>query len=99
MLSLVTDVFPDGNTVGPFPFNITILPIDNLSPTFRNHNPVIHVERGGHVPIRTTVTDVVDLDTPGSRLVFTVVKPPQHGYLMRGGFDHLEEGEDRNFYF
>ncbi|PIK53992.1 hypothetical protein BSL78_09129, partial [Apostichopus japonicus] len=90
---MVTDVFPDGNTVGPFPFNITILPIDNLSPTFRNHNPVIHVERGGHVPIRTTVTDVVDLDTPGSRLVFTVVKPPQHGYLMRGGFDHLEEGD------
>ena len=84
----VTDgVDRSANTVGPFPFEITILPTDNAPPIFRDPSPTLQVIRGEYTPIRNYLVDVTDADTRLSSLVYTVTLAPAHGSIYKSGLN------------
>eukprot|EP00057_Strongylocentrotus_purpuratus_P020371 XP_011674845.1 PREDICTED: extracellular matrix protein FRAS1-like [Strongylocentrotus purpuratus] len=77
------------NTLGPFPFTISLLPRDNAPPIFRDANPFFQVNRGGIVSVREYLADIADLDTVLSQLVYRVEQAPRHGTLFQSGFSSI----------
>ncbi|KAM6909056.1 FRAS1-related extracellular matrix protein 1a [Xenentodon cancila] len=62
------------------PFYIIINPINDEVPEFMARN--ITVPEGGMKQLSSSVLHARDLDVPENVLLFTVVKPPQHGSIV-----------------
>ncbi|XP_040887458.1 FRAS1-related extracellular matrix protein 1a [Toxotes jaculatrix] len=67
------------------PFYIIINPTNDEIPEFLARN--ITVREGAMKQLDTSVLNAVDLDVPRNVLLFSVVKPPQHGSII----DHVSE--------
>ena len=92
----VTDSVPGGNMVGPLPFIISIVPINNAAPTFSNPNPRLQVERSKLINIRPYLTEVTDLDTPLQDLTYSILSEPRSGYIVKSGYLYLVRGDEFN---
>uniref|UniRef100_A0A3Q3B9I0 FRAS1-related extracellular matrix protein 1 n=1 Tax=Kryptolebias marmoratus TaxID=37003 RepID=A0A3Q3B9I0_KRYMA len=62
------------------PFYIIINPTNDETPEFVAHN--ITVREGEMKQLDLSVLHAVDLDVPKNVLLFTVVRPPQHGNIL-----------------
>uniref|UniRef100_A0A8D3B9R2 FRAS1-related extracellular matrix protein 1 n=1 Tax=Scophthalmus maximus TaxID=52904 RepID=A0A8D3B9R2_SCOMX len=62
------------------PFYIIILPTNDEIPEFVAHN--ITVREGEMKQLDTSVLHAVDLDVPRNVLLFSIIKPPQHGSII-----------------
>ncbi|KAM4714914.1 FRAS1-related extracellular matrix protein 1a isoform 2-T2 [Anableps anableps] len=63
------------------PFYIIINPTNDEIPEFMAHN--ITVQEGEMKHLDSSVFHAMDLDVPENALLFTVVRPPQHGSIIR----------------
>lgn len=80
--------------VGPLPFIISIVPINNAAPTFSNGNPRLQVETGKIINIRPYLTEVTDLDTPLQDLTYSILQEPTSGYIVKNGYLYLVRGDE-----
>ncbi|XP_071782184.2 FRAS1-related extracellular matrix protein 1a [Centroberyx gerrardi] len=62
------------------PFHIIISPTNDEIPEFVARN--ITVREGEMKELDSSILNAVDLDVPKNELLFSVVKPPQHGSIM-----------------
>ncbi|XP_035698595.1 FRAS1-related extracellular matrix protein 1-like isoform X3 [Branchiostoma floridae] len=76
---------PSGNTVTGQRFDITILPVDNVSPEVQVS--VLTVKEGQSVIITVENMMVTDIDTPVNEVVFIVSRQPNHGSLQVKGVE------------
>ncbi|XP_033117888.1 extracellular matrix protein FRAS1-like [Anneissia japonica] len=90
----VSDKFRGGNTVAPMPFIVSVVPKNNAAPVFPVPNPVLSVRVGEHTPIRSSLVTVEDLDTPLSNLVYSLIRAPQYGNIVKNGRIYLQEGDE-----
>ncbi|XP_066298099.1 FRAS1-related extracellular matrix protein 1-like isoform X1 [Branchiostoma lanceolatum] len=85
---------PSGNTVTGQRFDITILPVDNVSPEVQVN--VLTVKEGQSVVITVENLIVSDSDTPVNEVVFILTSQPNYGSLQVKG---VELALDRMFTF
>ncbi|XP_053888402.1 FRAS1-related extracellular matrix protein 1 isoform X1 [Malaclemys terrapin pileata] len=64
------------------PFYVLINPTNDEVPEFIARN--ITVQEGQMKELDPSVINVIDLDVPQDRLMFTIVQQPQHGFLING---------------
>uniref|UniRef100_A0A3Q2Q6U8 FRAS1-related extracellular matrix protein 1 n=1 Tax=Fundulus heteroclitus TaxID=8078 RepID=A0A3Q2Q6U8_FUNHE len=65
------------------PFYIIISPTNDEIPEFMARN--ITVKEGEMMHLDSSVLHAMDLDVPKNALLFSVVRPPQHGTIIRHG--------------
>nr|XP_039273813.1 extracellular matrix protein FRAS1-like [Styela clava] len=72
------------HTLDPAKFTIKLVDQGNTAgPTFTNPHPRIDVTQGGTAPIGTQQLSITDPDTHHRDLIFTLVKRPRHGSVVR----------------
>ena len=73
----------DHNDVTEYKFNIRLLPVNNLPPSFSTPKTIVKVTQGGVVPIGRSVVTVNDPDTPTNDIVLTLAEAPQAGQFEK----------------
>ncbi|XP_040037674.2 FRAS1-related extracellular matrix protein 1a isoform X2 [Gasterosteus aculeatus] len=63
-----------------YDLQITVFPVDNQPPSLITEN-IFTVDEGGSAPITASHLKASDLDTVLDKLVFSLISPPQFGYI------------------